>query len=224
MRQIRQSELERLVDVARARYQAEALPVLQNSRTSQPIVVLTIVAILLILARLRDQLPTVTLPDVPVLVMAPFVLLFALLALRHLNVQIALPALPRIQTEPLMLQLNLHARRLAAKTRLFADSFVCHKNALAEPAGLLSAYFNASVLIVLTWRERIQAPRVVEMFVAHLRAYIDMRNIRELVERIGRWVVLPTPHIDACEFTTLILNLIPLRAAANEPRAIALRC
>ncbi len=224
MRQIGQRELERLVDVARARYQTNALPVLQNSRTSQPIVVLTIVAILLILARLRDQLPTVTLPEIPTLVLAPFVLVFALLALRHLHVQIALPALPSIRTEPLILQLNQHARRLIAQTRLFADSFVCHKNALAEPAGLLSAYFNATVLIVLTWRERIQAPRVIETFVSHLRAYIDMRNIRELVERIGRWVVLPTPHIDACEFTTLSLGHVPLRAAANEPRAIALRC
>ncbi len=224
MRQIRKSELERLVVVARARYQTEALPALQSSRPSQAIVVLTIVAILLILARLRDQLPTVTLPDIPALVVAPFVLIFALLALRHLQGQITLPALPSIQTEPLILRLNQQARGLAAKTCLLANSFACHKSALAEPAGLLSAYVNAALLIALTWRERIQVPRVVDMFVSHLRAYIDMRNIRELVEQIGRWVVLPTPHIDACEFTTLSLGLVPLRAAANEPRAIALRC
>lgn len=220
------------IDITQLVNEARALA--HNSRTVQAAAMLAAVAALLTIARLRDLLPTLDLVEVPALLLAPCVLFLALLLAGRLNLSLNVPLaelaeLPafrktRTDAESLLKRVDLFVHTLAVQACVLIDSFVWNKIAVAEPTGLLAAHSQRIALLIALWRSNWRLPRVIETLEAHLRSLIDGRSLRDLIERLSSWFVLPAQHAGPSQLTTLAPDPTPQRAALNQPLSINLRC
>jgi hypothetical protein len=220
------------IDITQLVNEARALA--NNGRTVQAVAVLAAVAALLTVARLRDMLPTLGILEVPAFLLVPCVLFLALLLASRLNLSLNVPLaelaeLPafrktRTQAESLLQRVDLFVHTMAVQACVLIDSFVWNKIAVAEPTGLLAAHTQRITLLFALWRSSWRLPRVIETLEAHLRSLIDGRSLRELLERLASWIVLPGQCAGPGELRTLAPDPTPERAALHQPLSINLLC
>jgi hypothetical protein len=209
-----------------ARRHCAGLMLAEKSRATQSVALLCAVTMVLIFDRMGDRIGDVALAEVLALLLAASGLAMALLTVTEMTVrtQSVLLELPRFDPQPWLLRIRLKLLSFSLHACALADSFVCHKAALAAPTGLLGSQLNAILLTLQTWREAVRLPRVVDALGAQLRLLIDLRQLRAAIAAMGENVSFRTPRLALHVVASMVCSILAETGSVKSPQTLNLRC
>jgi hypothetical protein len=221
--------LEKLIDKARAEYASLMQSLSQGTRTTQAVLLLAAVTILLTVAHLRDRLQDVTPGEFPAIGLAPVCMLVcALLVMRKITLQttaFSLAQLKSLGAQPLIDSARSKVTALMLQGCATFDAIVCHKAALAVPTGLLTGQLQTLTVMLLTWRNRATMRNLIEMMRVNVRSVVDERKLRLMLSFLGLRLPIPANTASVFQhFTFVRVNDDLSAGASGRPASINLLC
>ncbi len=180
---------------ARVEYAHLTRSLAQGTNTTQAVLVLATVTILLTVAQLRERLHAVTLDELPAVGLAPVIFLAsALMVIRRIMLQSTAFSLARLEAlgaQPLIDTARSKVTALFLHGCATFDAIVCHKTALAAPTGLLTGQLQTLTVMLLTWRNRATMPNLFDMMRVNVRSVVDERKLRLMLAFLGLRLSIP---------------------------------
>jgi hypothetical protein len=176
--------------ITAGRHTPRAFVFASSSRATQMVLALAVIACLLVLRRFFDAASVLHVHEIPAQVFALAAFVCAAFTTHVLSRRLN-AGQTGFDPAPMIEQLRQKFVSLSLQACVFADSFVCHKTAIAMPNGLIAGHMHSVLMTLRCWTQGVRLPRVIKAIDAVLSTLIDARTLRALIAAVNQWMVWP---------------------------------